>query len=454
MTSIKSLILSKITDARKDIEIELFDSLDLPVIESSFVDPITHDFSNLNISELNDAYVYLTSLTKEFEKLEKEKRIKLFFLSKIFLISMKIISEVNNVGKSLEDDIDSELDHVISTKKNLNARLGGKCFNCFSVKVLINSNVDYIHCFKVNHQDDEFLKEFINNGIKLKNVISLMHSLEIGMAEDNFIVVAPSQIDISRLRSFFYFSFVLSGGCLIDSKVVKHSMSSTFNDLEPYYDFSVDYKQFYETIGILEDSNSEEFVLDRFLKIYQVIENFTYRSSLSELVNRRTGGDRFTIRKFRSLYKQIDVNESKALVKFIDKIVRDSYQPLASRTSSLKSKLKNEVNALGLRKLDNICIFLGNDFAKDHTSLLKKFDSSEGIAFVVYFLRNSIVHNKETEVHISNSTIQNVCNEIYEFVEVISNFLFYCIQFIFRYKNDLVKYSDDSITLYDSAEVI
>lgn len=72
------------------------------------------------------------------------------------------------------------------------------------------------------------------------------------------------------------------------------------------------YQQFSDTLLILSEYNAEKNLLDKYLRLYQVIENFMVRLPIVYL-ERKHNGKMFTIREFKRLYQGVIENEHKML---------------------------------------------------------------------------------------------------------------------------------------------
>lgn len=65
-----------------------------------------------------------------------------------------------------------------------------------------------------------------------------------------------------------------------------------------------DYQQFSDSISIISEYNHQKDILDKYLRIYHVFENFMYKSPLVKL-ERESSGEVFSIRDFKRMYDRI-----------------------------------------------------------------------------------------------------------------------------------------------------
>ncbi|GAB6447773.1 hypothetical protein bcgnr5390_45250 [Bacillus luti] len=209
------------------------------------------------------------------------------------------------------------------------------------------------------------------------------------------------------------------------------------------WDVTKEYHQFNDIIYILSDYNYQSNMLDKYLKIYQVIENFMYRTTICELVN-VASPNMFSIRQFQHLFRNVSEKESDALKKFLKKVLDKNYNSTITFKQYLKDKWTNfrtanstldfdkELGEIGVIRINSI-----ND-SNFHTFL----------AQLIYGFRNSIVHNKETEFHISYGNLEQypVLSLILE--EFLLSSLEEVIYNLVINDNKIVWYDVSHLTLY------
>ncbi|EKN5122561.1 TPA: hypothetical protein SBJ50_004333 [Yersinia enterocolitica] len=175
------------------------------------------------------------------------------------------------------------------------------------------------------------------------------------------------------------------------------------------------YHQWSEVLNVLSEYNSRDETLLKFLTIYHVIENFMFKRPIVEL-ERQMNGQMFSIRDFRRLYASVDINESDALKKVFCNILMMEAIPgitfqddLISRWRSLllvtsEADINTALKMIGLK-------FSFTDFNRN--SVLSCFSK------LVYTIRNAIVHNKETEFHLTYAPLDmnpSLCYLIEDFL--------------------------------------
>lgn len=209
------------------------------------------------------------------------------------------------------------------------------------------------------------------------------------------------------------------------------------------YDPALSYAQFGDVVQIMGEYVDRADVLSKYLSIYHVVENFMFKSPIVRL-ERARGGVMFSIRDFRTLYKAVETSEINAikdlmahafLLPFntstigavIYKYWRDFLVAHAVHESDIDTFLtKIGMNKSSVANLDGFRVF----FAK-----------------ALYYIRCSIVHNKETEFHISSETYCKGCKLVLEefYLPALEELIFLLIS----KDNDVVWYKSDSIALWN-----
>jgi hypothetical protein len=168
------------------------------------------------------------------------------------------------------------------------------------------------------------------------------------------------------------------------------------------------YQQWVDVLNVLSEYNSREDVLSKYLTIYHVIENFMYKLPIVGL-ERQQSGRMFSIRDFRRLYKKVEIAESDALKQLfvtvfqMEALLNKTFeQHIAVRWSNLLSCVTEEDIDKALFALD--LTFKFNTFQEKAAACFSK---------LVYAIRNAIVHNKETEFHLTYASLDPmVCSLI------------------------------------------
>lgn len=225
--------------------------------------------------------------------------------------------------------------------------------------------------------------------------------------------------------------------------------NNNFDSIEQYIQFS-------DVFYILSEFNEENNILNKYLKVYQVIENFMFRIPLCELIDET--GKMFTIRDFNRLYGKIDSKEKEALKAFFRKALLES----DSNSVLLISLVKDYIDIFKSRHLSDLDNIKSNLIKKgflssenlDNIKNLNQIDTNKNAqnnligvtSNLVYKLRNSIVHNKATEFHLTNNNLDDYTKCLID--ELIIPVLIEIIFFLVINKSKVITYESRELSLY------
>lgn len=152
------------------------------------------------------------------------------------------------------------------------------------------------------------------------------------------------------------------------------------------FDESVPYEQYFDIYAIIGEAKHAQDILTRFLKMYHILELMTYRIYLVKIANVSMRKNAF-VRKVLSKAKD-GVNKEEEVLKTGMKtlfpalrIIYDAECTENDAQDALKKIYEDEAPSLTENKI-------------------------ETIVKVIYKIRNSIVHNKESELHFSYGNIE------------------------------------------------
>ncbi|MXO52367.1 hypothetical protein GRI42_13735 [Erythrobacter gaetbuli] len=209
-----------------------------------------------------------------------------------------------------------------------------------------------------------------------------------------------------RLATLRY-QLVLGGSVLIQPKAI--SAISDLAQISQAVSLSDRYSQFIESFEILGEFNSRSSLLDGFLSLYHVLENYMLRAKIAGATNSQ-GEDRiFSIRDFKRLSLASDGNEQKHLTEL----------HLACWDKSIGPETLAEYARRCVQALKASAGYEDADFQEFLRRLTVIKPGAADLDFsqwgvlkdtfprLVYLLRCSVVHNKETEFHVSNRELRN-----------------------------------------------
>lgn len=203
------------------------------------------------------------------------------------------------------------------------------------------------------------------------------------------------------------------------------------------------YAQFSDVIHILGEYLDRTDVLAKFLSMYHVIENFMVKSQIVKL-ERKANGSMFSIRDFRRLNKAVDTSEMDAIDKLVKAIF--SLQYSAARFGDFAFASWQTFRGAQAANLVDIDKFLNNLINSDN-AIITAGQFPKFFSTLIYQMRCSIVHNKETEFHISSETYALGCELIMEqyLLPTLEEFVFLAM----AEDNDVVWYRSNSIMLWN-----
>lgn len=205
------------------------------------------------------------------------------------------------------------------------------------------------------------------------------------------------------------------------------------------------YQQFNETILILSEFNARADILNKFLSLYHVIEGFMHKVPLVEL-GKNNNGNMFSIRDFKRLYNTVDVNET-AAIKEIFKKFWDVNIGAIKFSKVVENAIKNTKLLPGYVKDDMDLILSKLEvFEANGATQLSNGCTFTKYSLLIYKVRCAIVHNSETELHISHFNLSKTL--IYLIDEIIMKPIESLVFKVISDKNSCVWYSGPSLKLY------
>ncbi len=210
--------------------------------------------------------------------------------------------------------------------------------------------------------------------------------------ENSLILIKKSDaLDDEELYSFLYFKYLAKGyRTLLDENMIyAYGLDPNIDqEIESLSNFK--FTQFFEILDVFDEYQHTTDILLRFLKLYQIIEYLLIRVLLVK-IQARTGQNKQFLRELMGMKKHND---------FDKKLFRELFDVE-------KSDLKNWL--INLVQNQNIRI----EIEKYSGKLVDASQNSEEywlnlLADLLYQLRNSIVHNKESECHITIHTASSV----------------------------------------------
>lgn len=215
-------------------------------------------------------------------------------------------------------------------------------------------------------------------------VDTFFHSLAHSVTDRGFAVKhIADQFDDERHYSYIYLSFLNSSNSITLPAQLHYSNAS----LNPTLLFAgnVNYEQYFDIYDVLNELNQAPDLLSRFLKLYHVFEYLIYRVYLVDLVG-RVGRNKFFVREFMSTSDNMKRQEKEYFIKnFKTLFSGDEAVIEAGIIGDVNPAVETFLTSHHLIK----SIFLPGNLSR--------------VAELIYGIRCSIVHNKESEYHLTVS---------------------------------------------------
>jgi hypothetical protein len=228
------------------------------------------------------------------------------------------------------------------------------------------------------------------------------------------------------IYSYLYYQDLLHGSKIdLDPRLnysMSHGATATLSN-------GTKYEQYFEVFDIINELNHAADAITRFLKLYHIIEYLAYRRELVELEDKARNNRTF-IREIHSLTGKGDSSNKELEV--------------------LKRNFKKIFSVEIAGSLFNIA-----PLTQPERNFLEKYWGISGfsntepghIATLIYRIRNSIVHNKESEFHIT-TTNPDEYNDVLGLIKKIIQLLEKRILDKISVDDPLISYQSQYIELY------
>ena len=182
------------------------------------------------------------------------------------------------------------------------------------------------------------------------------------------------------------------------------------------------YSQYYELFDLISESHYCDDVLRRYLNMYQIIENMCYRRNLAKISR---GSKRGFVRHSIAIASKANKNETDEIVKGIMELFPD---------------IQNIIVVSDISPYD---LFLEREYG-----IANGGHGDKKVAKIIYNLRNSIVHNKSTELHFSYGNIDEYKDVIDLIKLLIEKLEPKIIDIINDPSNNILEYDGKKMDLY------
>lgn len=262
--------------------------------------------------------------------------------------------------------------------------------------------------FSLNNLDD-FENALTSTSTALNLTLLFVLLSKIGVAGDTldgnyYVLTKHGDTKLNRIKSTLLLQAVSDGHYFHTPHLYSQA---PHNDWRTSIKSENKYQQFLDTIYILSEYNYYKDIINKYLKLYQIIENFMYKSALVKL-EKINGGRLFSIRDFKRMYENISDREYNTLLVLIEEVLDMNFNPatkfkveIFNQFASLVPQLLTEAKMNGILKVFNI----KNKAGTYAYSRINSTNIHGVFSQFIYNIRNSIVHNKTTEFHLSYNTL-------------------------------------------------
>ncbi len=225
--------------------------------------------------------------------------------------------------------------------------------------------------------------------------------------------------------SYIYLAYLNNSKSILLSDDLKYNTASLNNSFT--YDDLKNYEQYFDIYDVINELNQAPDILNRFLRLYHALEYMVYRVYLVNLVS-RVGNSKLFVREFISSAESMKKGEKESFMKNFKEIFNTDLTSIRGSLSAFNTP--------------RIRTFLENK------KIVKNFNLDiTKIAELIYGIRCCIVHNKESEYHITTSNSEDysdIIPLIRKLLEVFENIMIQKIS-----NNDSkVSYTQQSVNLY------
>ena len=205
------------------------------------------------------------------------------------------------------------------------------------------------------------------------------------------------------------------------------------------------YDQFLDVSDVLNEVKHADDALTRFLKVYQVLEQLAYRKEFIKLIKEHEDNHHPIVRSIQTVTDSFKKNE----IDIFEKLFKEEFKELYDKIDipDVRHEYTNvEPAYLNLASRNKI-----KDLYKiqaDTSRPKKPYYTPGQMADIVYKIRCSIVHNKETELHFTYNNISDY-KDIIDLINILSTKLSEMIvSLINDGANTPLTYKNKTLTLF------
>ncbi|MFD2603472.1 hypothetical protein [Flavobacterium suzhouense] len=295
---------------------------------------------------------------------------------------------------------------------------------------LINGEYNPTNSF--NALIDFIIKD--NEGVSL---IELIKSIRDKKNNLSLLINKKANISSINLYSYLYYDFLSTQGHTELDENHKHEKNSPlFLNIDPDLNNDNDFTQFFELADVINEANFCPDLLTRYLKFYHQLEYIAYRIEIKKIAKNAdlersfiTDIHKIAGSSHKDSEETIFKNKISELFTGRNSIFKTQYQTISEANRNVLDELTMSKFGIKLSVADNDTEFL--------TKLLK----------LIYKLRNCVVHNKESEFHLTITKLDSY-PVLKIFLPWVINIFESKVDSLLRNFDNKLKYENNSIKLY------
>jgi|GEM_PF-6919192 len=236
----------------------------------------------------------------------------------------------------------------------------------------------------------EVILYYGSNTITQHEFSSFFSKVIIGAKNTVIAVYNSTNKDFVNLYSKSYFLYLLKGYKTLFPPDVIHNYRVESSLISSVNSSTKDFTQFFEIYDVIDEYHHANDILVKYLKLYQVIEYLITRTLLVKIQGNSSNQNLF-LREMTSLAKYDDFDKSnfKTVFKTNETDLGNWFMVKLSSNATLKATVEN-------------ILYPNESKTIDATNINASYNA---LLTLIYKLRNTIVHNKESEIHL---TIHNI----------------------------------------------
>lgn len=387
----------------------------------------------------------LKNTLEEFETITffNNSTLELYNKTKFFLLLCSFIE--SDTGLDLDDDIVFDPDKF-GISQTVRKTLPQKVFGFNNV----NNSIVFIDLTSSIIESD-----LSNAGLSNGLIALLLHHMARADAINNLSftqahVLCPIDSSSFVAESALKMYAALNGHIIhkeIQGKNL-HASAVQLSRISPKDPFS----QFEDTLIVLSEFNGATDLIRKYLSLYHIIEGFMFKIPIVALAS-KSNGNIFSLRDFRRLSEAVQEKELQALKDiFVDQNKGDFWQrniggkkfsAIISTAARSLSAQPGWVEAHCNYFLSRLMVTNCNSYSDICRNMNAKIYCE-----LIYKIRCAIVHNKETELHLSYSNLNKAIALLIEELLIVP--LHMLVSDLLTDKSSMVWYSGPSLQLYEA----